>query len=103
MTRMDYIRRKFGISEKVGMLILVGGRVAEIIGAKGEYLRIRYDGSQGAVLAHPTDERIQWGLAAATHPGTLVDILSELAYAQDRQASVQIGGWPCHSSPRRTR
>lgn len=59
-TTMDYIRKQYGVHAKRGGRVEFSGggvsRQGVILGSKGPYLRVRFDGESRVNLLHPTWE-----------------------------------------------
>lgn len=53
---MDYIRSYYGVPAKRGALIMFNGKVGSIVGSRGQYLRVRFDGKRFPAVIHPTWE-----------------------------------------------
>lgn len=55
---MQYIRDYYGLSVKVGDRITFNGspppKEGIVVGAKGQYLRVRFDGEKHPQTLHPT-------------------------------------------------
>jgi len=51
---MAYIREYYKVPAKRGGRVLINGWAGTIIGAAGQYIKVRYDGSRVVRLFHPT-------------------------------------------------
>jgi hypothetical protein len=51
----DYVRERYGVPAKVGMLVTIAGNPCRIVGFRGGYLRVRYleEPILGVRNAHP--------------------------------------------------
>lgn len=52
---MDYLRKKYNLKIKVGDRLKCNGKYGVIVGASGEYLRIRLDGETQVQTIKPND------------------------------------------------
>lgn len=50
---MDYIRRYYGVPAKRGGRVIANGKPGVIVGAQGQYLRVRIDGEKAVGNWHP--------------------------------------------------
>lgn len=56
MKPAEYVRSYYNVPAKRGMRITIEGKPATIVGFRNAHLRIRIDGEQHVVNAHPTWE-----------------------------------------------
>lgn len=52
--QFDYIRNAYKVDPKVGQRVIVDGKQGVIKGARGNYLRVLFDGAKNALNCHPT-------------------------------------------------
>ena len=51
---MQYVRERYGVPAKRGMLVTVAGKPGRITSSKHGYIMVRFDGDRRSIPCHPT-------------------------------------------------
>ncbi|WP_198085430.1 hypothetical protein [Variovorax sp. E3] len=65
---LPYIRTRFKVPARRGGRVELHGRFGTIRGSSGEYLLVKFDGEEAAVIVHPVDPNYVENGEAAERP-----------------------------------